>query len=215
VKPEWIARQSRRPSGWIGEVVARVMSVETRAVNAFALSRLPVEAGDAVLEVGCGHGRTLAQLADRVRDGLVAGVDPSDVMVRLATRRLRSAIERGRASVHTAEAQRMPFEDDCFDAVLAVHVLYFWSRPDAELCEIRRVLRTDGVLVLGFRPDGPATRASVPESIYHLRTVDEAEKLLVEAGFEVEEVADGPSTFVCVSARARKPDRGSSRAMRA
>ena len=26
MKPEWIARQSRRPSGWIGEIVARVMS---------------------------------------------------------------------------------------------------------------------------------------------------------------------------------------------
>jgi ubiquinone/menaquinone biosynthesis C-methylase UbiE len=203
MKPEWIARQSRCPSGWIGEIVARVMSLETRAVNALALSRLPLEAGDAVLEVGCGHGRTLAKLAARVGGGFVAGIDPSEVMVRLATRRMKSAIACGHASVHTAEAGRMPFE-----AALAVHVLYFWSRPEEELHEIRRVLRPGGVLLLGFRPDGPETRASVPGSIYHLRSVEEVEKLLAEAGFEVDRVIEDASPFVCVTARAKETVRG-------
>ena len=213
MKPEWIARQSRRPSGWIGEIVARVMSLETLGVNAFALNRLPVERGDSVLDVGCGHGRTLAKLAARVGDGFVAGIDPSEVMVRLATRRMKRAIDRGRASVHAAEAKRMPFESDRFDAVLAVHVLYFWSQPELELCEIRRVLRPGGVLVLGFRPDGPEARASLPASIYHLRSVEEVAKLLTEAGFEVDRVADDASRFVCLAARNRETERGRGRAM--
>lgn len=210
MKPEWIARQSRCPSGWIGEIVARVMSLETRAVNAFALSRLSLQAGDAVLEVGCGHGRTLAKLAASLGDGFVAGIDPSEVMVRLATRRMKNAIACGHASVHTAEARRMPFEADRFDAALAVHVLYFWPRPEEELHEIRRVLRPGGVLLLGFRPDGPETRASIPGSIYHLRSVEEVAKLLAEAGFEVDRVIEDASPFVCVTARAKETVRGCS-----
>ena len=212
MKPEWIARQSRRPSGWIGEIVARVMSLETLGVNAFALNRLPIETGASVLEVGCGHGRTLAKLAARVGDGFVAGIDPSEVMVRLATRRMKRAIDRGRASVHTAEARRMPFESDRFDAVLAVHVLYFRSQPELELREIRRVLRPGGVLMLGFRRDGPEARASLPASIYHLRSVEEVAKLLTEGGFEVDRVADDASPFVCLAARNRETESGCGRA---
>lgn len=204
MKPEWIARQSRRPSGWVGELVARVMARDTHAANAFALGKLPVAVGDAVLEVGCGHGQTLAELAGRGAAGFLAGVDPSDVMVRLTTRRLRSEIERDRAAVHRAEAAQLPFEDARFDTALAVHVLYFWPKPATELREIRRVLRREGTLVLGFRPDSPEARASLPPSVYHLRSVREVEKLLREAGFEVERVdkAASGAPFVCLSARA-------------
>jgi ubiquinone/menaquinone biosynthesis C-methylase UbiE len=178
------------------------MSWETRSLNAFASSQLPVAPGDAVLEVGCGHGHTLVQLARRARDGFVAGIDPSDVMVRLSTRRLRDAIEGGRAEVHSAEAARLPFDDGLFDAALAVHVLYFWAEPQVELREIRRVLRPSGTLVLGFRPDGPEARAQLPDSVYHMRSVGEVEKLLRETGFEVDRVATHESPFVCVVARA-------------
>lgn len=76
MKPERIARQSRHPQGWVGEVVARVMAWDTRAANAFALSQLPVAPGDAVLEIGCGHGGTLVKLARRAADGFVAGSTP-------------------------------------------------------------------------------------------------------------------------------------------
>jgi ubiquinone/menaquinone biosynthesis C-methylase UbiE len=205
MKPLWIARQSRLPAGWAGEVVARVMAWDTRSANAFALAQLPVEPHHAVLEIGCGHGRTLAELARRAADGFVAGIDPSDVMVRLATRRLRSAIGRGRAEVRRAEAAHLPFEDARFDAVLAVHVLYFWQDPLVELREIHRVLRPGGTLLLGFRPDDRDARRRLPDSVYHLRSVPEVEKLLREAGFEKSRTAEKPSgaaSFVCLSARA-------------
>jgi len=204
MKPLWIARQSRHPAGWLGEVVARVMSIETRSANAFALAQLSLERHHAVLEIGCGHGRTLAKLAHRAAEGFVAGIDPSDVMVRLAARRLRSAIARGRADVRRAEAAHLPFEDARFDAVLAVHVLYFWPDPSVELREIHRVLRPGGALVLGFRPDDRGARASLPDSVYHLRPLPEIEKLLREAGFERPRAAEKPSgaPFVCLSARA-------------
>lgn len=201
MKPEWIARQSRRPAGWVGEIVARVMAWDTRAANATALDLLPVAPGDALLEIGCGHGETLAKLARRASGGVVAGIDPSDVMVRLAARRLRREIGLGRAEVRQAEAARLPYPDARFDAVLAVHVLYFWPEPTMELREIRRVLRPGGTLLLGFRPDGSEARASLPGSAYHLRSTCEVEKLLRETGFEavrVVESAPGTPPFVCV-----------------
>ena len=55
-KSELIARQSRLPTGWLGEIVARVMSLETIPANAAALDELEPSSYEAVLEVGCGHG---------------------------------------------------------------------------------------------------------------------------------------------------------------
>ena len=103
MKPELIARQSRRPHGWLGEIVARVMSLETDSVNRRAVDRLALAPGESVLEVGCGHGRTLQKLL-RGAARMAAGIDPSDVMFRLALRRLRLEIREGRSDVRLAEA---------------------------------------------------------------------------------------------------------------
>ena len=202
-KPELIARQSRQPSGWLGEIVARVMSFETANANRIAVERLAVQANETVLEVGCGHGRTLARIA-QAPCGFLAGIDPSEVMVRLARRRLRRRIEASQAEISLGASSALPYSDARFDAALAVHVLYFWKDAIAELKEIRRVLRPGGRLLLGYRPRSAELLASHPASVYSLRSVDETAGLLATAGFSAirsTEHAIGKSPFVCTEAR--------------
>ena len=202
-KPELIARQSRQPSGWLGEIVARVMSLETADANRIAVERLAVQASDAVLEIGCGHGRTLARVA-QAPFGFLAGIDPSDVMVRLARRRLRPRIDAGQVEISLGSSTALPYPEARFDAALAVHVVYFWKDAIADLKEVRRVLRPGGRLLLGYRPRDAETLASLPATIYSLRSVDETEGLLANAGFAAirsTEHAIGKSPFVCTEAR--------------
>jgi SAM-dependent methyltransferase len=181
-KPELIARQSSRPSGWLGEIVARVMAFETEPANRLALEQLAVRAGEAVLEIGCGHGRTLARLA-RAPCAFLAGIDPSEVMVRLARKRMRRWIDAGRADVALASSAKIPHADERFDAAFAVHVVYFWNDPLGDLLEIRRVLRPGGRLLLGYRPRDAQTLAALPATVYSLRSIDQIEGLLSETGF--------------------------------
>ncbi|MGH7288738.1 MAG: class I SAM-dependent methyltransferase [Myxococcota bacterium] len=181
-KPELIARQSRRPSGWLGEIVARVMAFETAQANRIAVDRLAARAGEAVLEIGCGHGRTLARLAEAPCTYL-AGIDPSEVMVRLARRRMQRWIGSGRADVSLASSAKIPYADGRFDAVLAVHVVYFWNEPLADLSEVRRVLRRGGRVLLGYRPRDEQTLGALPATVYALRSGSEIEGLLAESGF--------------------------------
>jgi SAM-dependent methyltransferase len=202
-KSERIARQSRQPSGFLGEIVARVMAFDTARANRIAVERLAVQAGEAVLEIGCGHGRTLARIA-QAPCGFLAGIDASEVMVRLARRRLRHRIEAGRAEVSLAASSALPHPDARFDAALAVHVLYFWKDPLADLREIRRTLRPGGRLLLGYRPRDAETLAALPATVYTLRSIEETEGLLAQAGFAAirsTEHSIGNSPFVCTEAR--------------
>ena len=206
-KPELIARQSRQPSGWLGEIVARVMSFDTAHANRIAVERLGVQADEAVLEVGCGHGRTLARIA-QAPCGFLAGIDGSDVMVRLARRRLRQRTEAGLAEVSLAMSSALPYPDARFDAALAVHVLYFWKDAIADLREIRRVLRPGGRFLLGYRARDVETLAALPATIYSLRSVEETEGLLAQAGFAAIRSTDhsiGKSPFVSTEARCTAP----------
>lgn len=210
-KPERIARQSRRPSGWLGEIVARVMAFETAPVNRIAVQELAVQTGEAVLEIGCGHGRTLARLGE-TQCAFLAGIDPSEVMVRLARRRMRRWIAAGRADVSLASSAKIPHADGCFDAAFAVHVVYFWSEPLSDLGEIRRVLRPGGRALLAYRARDAQTLATLPASVYALRSVDEIEALLAESGFGEIRSAErtlGSSRFVFTQARRpHEPARG-------
>ena len=58
-RPEFIARQVRRPSGLLGRVLEHVTASETAGENAMALKLLELQADDQVLEIGFGPGRTL------------------------------------------------------------------------------------------------------------------------------------------------------------
>ncbi len=94
-RPEFIARQGRCPSGWLGKFVASIMAKETAPENAVAVSHLDLRPADTALVIGFGHGRVVAELARRCHEGLVCGLDASETMHQMATRANRAAIARG------------------------------------------------------------------------------------------------------------------------
>jgi ubiquinone/menaquinone biosynthesis C-methylase UbiE len=135
-------RQFGLPRGRVGALAGRVMARRNREVNRWAVDTLAIAPGERVLDVGCGPGVAIS-LAARP-DTTVAGVDPSDVMVTQARRRNRRAIAAGLVTVDEGAAERLPFPDASFDAVLAVNSLSHWRSRDDGLREVARVLAPGG-----------------------------------------------------------------------
>jgi SAM-dependent methyltransferase len=97
-----------------------------------------VQAGQRVLDVGCGPGALIAELVERGAD--VSGVDPSPQFV-AAVRERYPAVE-----VRQATAEQLPFEDGSFDSALAQLVVHFMADPVSGISEMGRVTRAGGVV---------------------------------------------------------------------
>jgi ubiquinone/menaquinone biosynthesis C-methylase UbiE len=186
-RPEFVARQSACPSGLLGRLISRVMALETAAVNEAAVALLELRPIDHLLEVGFGHGATIARAAAAVSGGFVAGVDPSDEAHRMATRLNRRAIEAGRVELRRGTAQRLPFRDEAFDKVLSVHTVYFWPDLGPPLREIARVLKPGGSLVLVHRTDAAGAR-TFPSSVYRFASEAEVGDAMAHAGLVARDV---------------------------
>jgi len=183
-RPEFIARQASCPTGLLGRFLAWIMAAETAAVNEQALALLACRPDDHVLEVGFGHGRTLARAAAFVPAGFVAGIDRSEAMVRMARHRNRQGIKEGRVAVQRADSAQIPYPGGCFDRVYAMHTLYFWPDPRVHLQEIHRVLKPGARFVLGFSPkEDERTVVNFPATLYRFYTSDEVQGLLAAASF--------------------------------
>jgi SAM-dependent methyltransferase len=98
-----------------------------------------VEAGQRVVDVGCGSGVLTEELARRVGADHVAGADPSPLLGACAERVPGAELKR-------AAAEALPWADDSFDAALAQLVVHFMSDPDAGAAEMTRVTRAGGVV---------------------------------------------------------------------
>jgi ubiquinone/menaquinone biosynthesis C-methylase UbiE len=114
---------------------------------------------EAVLDVGCGNGRYLAELRTRGHRGFVCGADLSDGMLRTAR------LESGDGPLLVSDAQALPFASASFDVALVMHMLYHVPDRAQALAEIRRVVRPGGLALV------------LTNSFLHFRELDE---LLIE-----------------------------------
>lgn len=99
-----------------------------------------LQAGQRVLDVGCGTGALTGELVRRLGVQAVAAVDPSSSFVAAAR------VRHPGVDVRQASAERLPFPDGAFDAALAQLVVHFVADPVAGLGDMRRVVRSGGVV---------------------------------------------------------------------
>lgn len=144
-------RQFSGPSGPLGRVAGGFMARMNGPLNDWAVELLELSPRDRVLEVGYGPGLAIERIAARTRQGLVVGVDHSELMRRQAARRNRAGLDAGRVELHVGSAGRLPLEGARFTHALAVNSLQFWPDLPAALAELRRVLLPQGRLLLVLR----------------------------------------------------------------
>lgn len=120
----------------------------------FVLHQLHDAPYERVLEVGCGAGLLLANL--KTGTARVVGLDLHEALPRV--RRMLSAVHQTDEPLVRGNVLALPFREASFDAILCMSVLEHLRDLDRAIGELRRVLRPEGKLVLGFPAKNPVTR---------------------------------------------------------
>lgn len=174
--------------GWTGERAGewRRLSAELKADHVESLLRMAGLGGltnVSVLEVGCGDGSVLVELARRGCGPDVVGVEISQSAVALA---------QGHPEVTRAEVfdgVTLPFGADAFDLVLATHVLEHVEDPSGLLREMTRVARRFVVVEVPLEDNLLARRPrarGLARHVGHVQRFNRAQlrRLLADAGLE-------------------------------
>ena len=101
--------------------------------------------GQRILEVGVGTGLSLPYFR---RDSHVTGIDVSAEMLAKAEHRVAKQKLAHVDALHVMDAEHLDFEDNSFDAVLALYVASVVPSPARFAAEMRRVCIPGGTIVL-------------------------------------------------------------------
>jgi SAM-dependent methyltransferase len=110
-----------------------------RPVGERLLAHLPLSRAKNVIDVGCGSGALLPLIQAASPASNVLGVDNSEGMLRLAEGKHQGPLA-------LMDVQKLELDDHQFDVAVVAFVLFHLPRPDLCLAEVRRVLRSGGVV---------------------------------------------------------------------
>ncbi len=125
-----------------------------------------VQNGESILDVACGTGLILADIARVNRTGLNAGIDISSSMLAKAHVRLKNA--RSRVDLKQANAFEIPYPDASFDLVINGY-MFDLMPVDAMpklLSEFHRVFKPGGRLVLINMTEGERPGSRIYQWVY-------------------------------------------------
>jgi SAM-dependent methyltransferase len=115
-----------------------------QAYKAHSWRSLAIARGQVILDVACGTGSDLIQLATEHQDTTFVGVDRSESFLKIAKAR---ALLRPNVGFVFGDAQRLPFADCAIDAARIDRSLQHIGAPDIALKEMARVTRSGGRIV--------------------------------------------------------------------
>lgn len=156
-----------------------------------AARRAAIAPGDKVLDLGCGTGEMLFRLGqDYPQVGLLAGIDASEDMLKLAKTKLAST-KAVRLRLGTVE--KLPYPDEHFDLIISVGVIHYVQHVDYMTKEALRVLKPHGrILLIDMAAEFMTTKLSslfrrlLDPGAVRYYSLDSASRLLRTSGFEIQ-----------------------------
>ena len=139
--------QGVKPTGPLGWVAAWTMRAMSDTYCGDLAGLLDLQPEDDLLEVACGSGVFLHKRASHVRH--IAGLDHSEVQLKMARKRNRDRIAAGTAEIVQGDSAALPWDDNKFSAVTC-NCIGCFAQPLLSLKEVHRVLLPGGRAVLSF-----------------------------------------------------------------
>ena len=143
--------QAMRPHGFVGRIFGIVMEWLSAPDYRWVVAQIRPVKAKVYLEIGFGTGKLMALVAQKLRPQRLVGIDPAQLMVSTAQKKLKRRQRKLAVELHHGDDTLLATLAGPFDAVVAVHSFQFWSDPVTTLARIHALLSPKGRLVLVLR----------------------------------------------------------------
>ncbi|MGZ8957319.1 MAG: methyltransferase domain-containing protein [Methylosarcina sp.] len=140
--------------------------------------RMKIDRGDHVLDIGCGPGTDVLNLAERISsNGMVTGFDYDGMMLNKAMLVIRDKRLSRCVSLIQGDSAALPFQDNNFDSCRSERLFMHLVEPGKTLSEIIRVTKPGGRIVIvdtdwsSLSIDNPLPRVERALSDYRINHV--------------------------------------------
>jgi SAM-dependent methyltransferase len=186
-----LAKMSKSLDGLTVEDLAPVDHFHARGFPATVelADRLPIKAGQHVVDIGCALGGPARYLAKRFQCK-VSGIDITESYVEAANKLTALLRMEGQVTIEHGDGQRLPYADAFFDGAYTQHVTMNVADRPRFFAEAFRVLKRGAFFALTEQGLGPKGNPHYPSpwsadgSGAYLVTPSETRALLEAAGFE-------------------------------
>jgi trans-aconitate 2-methyltransferase len=136
---------------WNASEYARLSALQA-AMAEEVVRLLDLKGTERILDIGCGNGKTTAEIAARVPRGAVVGVDGSAGMIAFAAAHCNPELHPN-LQFAVADARHLLYEHE-FDLVVSFNALHWIPEQDQALHSIRLAVKRDGLAQLRLVPKG-------------------------------------------------------------
>jgi SAM-dependent methyltransferase len=177
-----LGKQLRRPSGFFGRFVARIM--EFRNGNSYRkiIQQLDLTGGDVILEIGYGPGVGINLIATGHPDCLIDGIDFSELMYEKAQRKNKKWIDRGNIHLSCGDLLIDSLETGKYDRVFCLNVIYFWNDLNLAFTKVHSLLKPGGTFLMYMDHKDYIEKVKFTADFCKY-SIEEVEQELKKAGF--------------------------------
>jgi len=195
---EYIGSQFGKPRGFIGMICCLLMNTINRRMYSSISSCINKNENATVLDIGYGNGYLINKIYKKT-NATIYGIDISDDMKKLASRRNSEAVDIGKVKLSIGDCCNLKYEDKIFDAVTSVNTIYFWSDTEKGLSEICRTLKDGGVFYNAVYSKQWLKKTSYTQKGFKLFEKEDYIKLGKKSGFSkisIKEISQGKSYLI-------------------
>jgi SAM-dependent methyltransferase len=120
----------------------------------WAVELLDVKSGDRIMEVGCGVGFAVAEIAARLTTGKIMAIDKSAAMIAKASERNKNNVQAGKVKFIQTDLALLEHGGTSFNKIFCFNINLFWTNKSIskEAAVLKSLLAKNESLYIFYGP---------------------------------------------------------------
>lgn len=183
---ESLGRQLRKPSGFYGKLVSRMMNKRNKMAYERIIHELDIKSGEKVFEIGYGPGLGISLIANTIEVCSISGIDFSELMYQEAIKRNKMFVENGKVQLQFGNFLTQESVVEKYDKVFCLNVIYFWSDLHVAFSKTFSLMSNGGIFCIFMTHKDELEAASFTNLAkdFNKYSIESVEAELMNVGFQ-------------------------------